>query len=222
MNTWARRIEEFSRPLHKGISVIIRNVAPEEIEMILDNIAKDADWAYKNVEVKNANKKLISYQTKEFENNKALMHPTRVAIRYLQYQIVEYILIFEKDSIRLNIESRYLAPENKLALLLFYLLGFPFASGPLYDTYGKNSENIQYILAGLQMHFKDRINILDKIQTKEWKETEMEQVSKLSVLLAFIKVLNFLVTIAILLFIFLPLLLSFLREVFFSFVSVLF
>lgn len=63
MNPWARKIEGFTTLPHKNISVHIQNTTPEEVETVLDAIAKDADWTYKDVKAKNGNK-LITYQEK--------------------------------------------------------------------------------------------------------------------------------------------------------------
>jgi hypothetical protein len=223
MNTWVRRIEEFSRLPHKNISVQIQNTTSEELETVLDAIAKDADWTNKEIKAKNGYN-LLSYQTKGLPV-KDLPNLRLEAIRYLDYQTIEIVFVLEGDAVLLNIESRYSAPKNKLALFLRYLDGFPFgASAMLFTPYDRNGANIQYILAGLRMYFKDRITVLDKTETERRQEANIGKISMMSVLLAFTKIVGYLFTFVIL-FSFLSflsyLLLHLLREVYSSFVSVL-
>jgi hypothetical protein len=221
MNAWVRRIVQFARPLHKNISVCIQSNRPEEVEKVLDAIAKNTDWDCKEVKVRNGIK-FISYQNKNYEQEKPFLNPAWNALRSLDYQVIEYIFFIENSSINLIIESRNLAPENKLALLIFYIFGFPVSAGSIFDVAGCHSNNIEHILQGLQKHFKDRVTVVSKKKSEKLQEIKLGKIDNVSIsmslLLACLRIASYLVVIYILLFIFLPLILSIFRKVYILFI----
>lgn len=203
MDPWATRIEKFAKPAYKNLSVQIQNTTSEEIETVLDAIAADANWTYREIKEKKEHK-LISYQT------------TRIGEwNWNGNQIIEYIFLQKDNAIRLDIESRYQATTNKIALIAFsrYIA--------FYDLIFQNRLNIQHISKGLQFYFKDRITFLNDGQTIYDMETNVEKISKLSVILALIKIYQFIWLIfflLIILFIFLYIL----RSAISSYISVIF
>jgi len=131
----------------------------------LDTFAKYADWTYKEVKSINGNK-LISYQTEwvaigpDLRLSERLGTSLTLMFKSLISQIIEYIFVFEGDTVRLYIESRYFATKNKLTYILYFFLYFLYAPAAFSIHSSKNSDNIQYVLEVFQMYFKDRVTVL--------------------------------------------------------------
>ena len=178
MDHWAKRIEEFAKLPYKNISVYIQNTTPEEIEAVLDAIAKDAGWACKEVKTEYGNK-FISYQEKEFrEVNKRILF--YLVLDSLQCQI-EYEFIINGDTVQLDIESHYLTMGNGLSFILYFFFYEPFAFPRLLVISEKNSDNIQHMLGCLQMYFKDRVIVIENTPPENRQEANRGKISKMYV-----------------------------------------
>ena len=173
MNTWAAKIEEFAKPAHKNIAVLIPNRTSEEIETAFDAIAKDAKWTYKEIKEKNG-KRVLCYQT-------ASLSHTRSG----GFQIIECTLIPKSNNIHLDIESRYIATQNKQALLLyFYGFGTP---NEFYDFYSKNRENLEIIISSLKIIFPN-FTIVETADNDSNKDAVNKKISTISLLTAILKI----------------------------------
>jgi len=179
MASLASIIEEFAKPAHKKVTLLIPNITSDDIESLLDAIAEDNHWSYKEIKEKNG-EKVLSYQTTVLGQ-----------ISLSNFQIIEYTLIQKDDSFQLDIESRYIATQNKLALLLYF---YKFGNiNEFFDFFSKNRENLAIIISTLEKVFQNT-SIINPTNRKSGNNTEIKKISILSLLIALLKIYYLLVT----------------------------
>jgi len=183
MASWASTIEEFAKPAHKNITLLISNVTSNDIESLLDAIAEDNHWSYKEIKEKNG-EKVVSYQTTVLGQ-----------ISLSNFQVIECTLIPKNNNLELDIESRYIATQNKLALLLYF---YKFGKlNEFFDFFGKNRENLTSIINTLEKAFQNT-SIIKETNRETDNNTETKKISILSLLLAIVKIYYLLVALFLL------------------------
>ncbi len=183
MASWASIIEEFAKPAHKNVTILIPNITSDDIESLLDAIAEDNHWSYKEIKRKNG-EKVFSYQTTVLGQ-----------ISLSNFQIIEYTLIPKNNNLQLDIESRYIATQNKLALLLYF---YKFGKlNEFFDFFGKNRENLAIIINTLEKAFQNT-SIIKTTNPDSGNNAETKRLSILSLLIALLKIYYLLVTLFLL------------------------
>ena len=184
MSTWAEKIEAFGKPAHKNVSVFIENVTSEEVENVLDTIAKNTRWTYKEIKSKD-NKKVIVYQTTPLGQ-----------FSLTNFQIIEYVFTPHESGVSLDIESRYVYSTNEPNMIVAFPL-HAFTPNQFWDFFGKNDQNIQYILNSLHQIYPA---IKKVTNTQNTNHKSPEKVSNSFLLLALMK-MYFLLIILLLVFV---------------------